>query len=132
MHVIKNLIITELLKTKLQQKQIDYSSAKFYENKVVNSIQESWIHWMQLTIYIHYWLLFFKNDNFKYRPTSQRRSFNSFSLFYILFYLIVFFFIFSCRILIHKETSNFQSILHIGYFEFLLCNALYSVGNMYW
>ena len=36
-------------------------------------------------IYIHYWLLFSKNDNFKYPTASQRLTFNSFSLFYIFF-----------------------------------------------
>ena len=40
---------------------------------------------MQLMIYIYYWLIFFENDNIKYTTTSQRRSFNSFSLFYIFF-----------------------------------------------
>ena len=34
-------------------------------------------------IYIHYWLLVFKNDNFKDTATWQRSSINSFSLFYI-------------------------------------------------
>ena len=47
----------------------------------------------------------FQNDNFKYTTTSQRRSFNSFSLFYI-FHLIVFFFIISFQTLMHKEISR--------------------------
>ena len=33
---------------------------------------------------VFYWLLFFKNDNLKYTAAPQIRSFNFFSLFYIL------------------------------------------------
>ena len=50
---------------------------------------------MQLMIYIHQLLVFFKIDTFKYTATSQRRSFNSFSLFYIcLFQLFIFCYLF--------------------------------------
>ena len=45
---------------------------------------------MQVKIYIHYWLLFFKNDYFRYTTTSQRRSFNSVSQFWVFFSLFSF------------------------------------------
>ena len=63
---------------------------------------------MQLMIHRHYGLLFFKNDNFKYRTTSQGRSFNSVSLFHI-FYLVFF------QLSLFKLlcTKNITSIINI-------------------
>ena len=57
---------------------------------------------MQTMFYTCYWLPFFKNDNLKYAATSQRRSFNSFSFFYI-FSLIVFFVVISFQTVMHKK-----------------------------
>ena len=81
---------------------------------------------MQIIVYIHHRLIFFKNDNLKYTAISLRRSFHSFLLFYI-FSAIAFFFIISFQIRMHKETSSLQSISYIAYSEFLLCNVLHSV-----
>ena len=81
---------------------------------------------MQIIVYIHHRLIFFKNDNLKYTAMSLRRSFHSFLLFYI-FSAIAFFFIISFQIHMHKETSSLQSISYIAYSEFLLCNVLHSV-----
>ena len=76
-----------------------------------------------------YWLLVFKNDNLKYKATSQREASNPFPLFYIFFssfsFLLSLFKI-SCA---KKHVFNLS---HILYFEFLLCNVVHSVGNLYW
>ena len=40
---------------------------------------------MYIMVFIYYWLLVFKKNDLEYTITSQRRCFNSFSLFYILF-----------------------------------------------
>ena len=64
---------------------------------------------MQLVIYMQ-WLLFFKNNNFKYTTTSRRRYFNSFSLLYIFF------------------ISSFSFLLSI--FK-LLCTKKHNVYNLY-
>ena len=61
---------------------------------------------LQLMIYVHYWLLFFKNDNFKHTTTTQRRTFNSFSLFY--------FFFISSFSNSHRQ-RNITSIIYIAY-----------------
>ena len=77
---------------------------------------------MQLMIYIHYGLLFFKNDNFKYTTSSQRFTFNSFLLFDIFFYhSFLSYYLFSNS----YEQRNITSVIYIAYLilsEFLLCN----------
>ena len=75
---IKQCYFEDLSFSNISSTKIDYSSRKMFENKLVNSILENWIHLLSST---HYWLLFFKNDNFKYTTTSQRRYFNLLSLF---------------------------------------------------
>ena len=100
-----------------------YSSLKIFENKVVNKGKLRSL--MQLMIYIYYWLLFFKKDNFKFTTVSQRLTFHSFSLFHV-FYLIVFFLIISFHTLMHKETSFVQSVSHIIYFE-SFCYTMYYI-----
>ena len=80
---------------------------------------------MQLLIYIHYWLLFLKYDNFKYTTTSQRLTFNSFLLFHI-YYLVIFFLTISFQTLMHKEISHLSSISHILYFE-SFCYVMYYI-----
>ena len=87
----------------------------------------------QLMIYIHYWLPFFKNDNFKYIKTSQKVTFNFSSLFYNFLshhFFSYYLFFFSNS---HAQ-RNITSIIYIVYriLWFLLCNVLHSVGNMYW
>ena len=85
---------------------------------------------MHLMIYIHYKILFSKNDNFKYTRTPQRVTFNSFSLFHI-FLFVIFFLVIFFQTLMHKETSSLYYISHVLHFEFLICNILNSVRNMY-
>ena len=47
---------------------------------------------MQLMVYTYYWMLFFKNDNLKYSATSKRKPFNSFPLFCVILFFVVFFY----------------------------------------
>ena len=83
-------------------------------------------------IYMHYLLLFFKNDNFKYIAASQRLAFNSFSLFHIfLSHRVLSYYLFSNS---HAQ-RNITSVIYITYrilWEFLLCYVLHSIRNMYW
>ena len=65
---------------------------------------------MQLTIYIHYWLLFLKNDNFKYTTASQRLTFNSFSLFF-LSYCFLSYYLFSNS----YAQRNITSLIYLAY-----------------
>ena len=81
---------------------------------------------MQLMIYIHYRLLFFKNGNFKHTTSSKKRSFNSFLLFYI-FDLIVFFFIISFQTLMHKK-HHIYNLCHIPYTS-SFCYLMYSITS---
>ena len=78
---------------------------------------------MQLMIYIHYWLLFFKNDNFKYTTASQRLTFNSLSWFHIfLSHRFLSYYIFSN--FYAQRQRNITSVIYIAYrilWEFLLC-----------
>ena len=79
---------------------------------------------MQLMIYIHYWLLFFNIDNFKYTITSQRRSFNSFSLSSIFYVIDFFYYLFSkC----HAQ-KIFTSIIYIMYrILWVFCYVMYYI-----
>ena len=87
---------------------------------------------MQLMIYIHYWLLFLENDNFKHTTASQRLTFKFFLLFYIfLSRRFLSYYLFSDS----HARKNITSIIYIAYrilWEFLVCNVLHSVRNMYW
>ena len=67
-------------------------------------------------IYIHYWLLFLKKNNFKFTAASQWWTFDSLSLFQMFLSHLCFLNI-SSQMLMHKETSCVQSISHIVYFE---------------
>ena len=105
------------------------------ENKVVNKEK------IELTNATHdlYTLLttIFKNDTLKYTKSLQRLTFNSLSLslslslFYI-FYPIVFLFLIIFKLSCIKKHHVFNLYQIFLYFEFLLCNGLHSVRNMYW
>ena len=69
---------------------------------------------MRLIIYIHYLLLFFKNDNLKYTTASQRLTFNSFLLFHI-FYLFVFFLIISFQNSYAQKKHHVCNLYRISY-----------------
>ena len=83
-------------------------------------------------IYIHYWLLSFKNDNFNYIAASQRLTFNSFSFFtFFLSHRVHSYYLFSNS----NVQANMTSVVYITYLilsEFLLCYVLHSVINIYW
>ena len=76
---------------------------------------------IQFIIYIHYCLLIFKNNNVKYRTTSQILTLNSFSLFYIFFIssfsFLLSLFKFSCTMKHH--TYNLYRISHTLSFCFV-------------
>ena len=80
---------------------------------------------MQLMVYIYHWLLLFKNDNLKYTAISQRRSFNSFTLFYI-FFLISFFFLLSFFKLSCTKKHHVYNQYHISY-TLRFCYAIYYI-----
>ena len=110
----------------ISQNSLENTCARVFFNKVAG-MRQLYIH-----IYIYIYIcIYFKKDTFKYTTISQWLTFNSFSWFYI-FCPIVFFTIISFQTLMYNEKSHLQSILHIVYFEFLLCNVLHNVGNMYW
>ena len=70
--------------------------------------------------------IFFKNDKLKYTEISQRRTFNSFSLFYIFFaHRFLCYYIF-----LKLSCTSITSLIYAVYFEFFRCNALHSLGNM--
>ena len=79
----------------------------------------------QLMYFIYYSLLFFKNDNLKYKG-HLKEDLSILSRYFTFFYLIVFFFIISFQTFIHKETSRLYSILQPHTLSFLY-NVLNSV-----
>ena len=84
---------------------------------------------MQLMVCIYYWLLFFKNENLKYTATTQRRSFNSFSLFY--FFLSSFSFLlslFKLSCIKKHHVHNLYRILHTSRF----CYVMYYIISEKW
>ena len=76
---------------------------------------------MKLMIYIDYWLLFFKNDNFKYTTTSQKISFNSFSFFYIFLFHRFLFYYLSCA-----EKHHVYNLYRISY-ALSFCYVMYYI-----
>ena len=68
---------------------------------------------MQLMIYIHYWQLFLKNDNFEY-TVSQGLTFISFSLFCI-FFILSFFFLLSLFKLSCTKKHHVYNLYRISY-----------------
>ena len=80
---------------------------------------------MQLMIYIHYWLLFFKNDNFKYTTASQRLTFNYLSLFHIFFISSFFlsYYIFSNS----YPQRNITSVVYTAYHSESFCCVMYYI-----
>ena len=66
---------------------------------------------MKLTIYIHYWLLFFRNDNSKSLNTKQHLKEESFS-FSLLFSLIVLSFLFKLSCTKKHHVYNTHCILY--------------------
>ena len=77
-----------------------------------------------LTTFLSKWLLEIHSN------TSKGISLSLSGLFTISVSLI--FLIICLQSLMQKETSPIVTILYIKYFDFLLCNALHSVGNRYW
>ena len=74
-------------------------------------------------IYIHYWLLFFKNGNFKYTTVSQRLTFISFSLFHIFLSNS---FLSYYRFSNSHAKRNITSVIYIAYFE-NFCYVMYYI-----
>ena len=71
-------------------------------------------------IYIHYWLLFFTNDNFKYPITSQRVTFNSVLLFYI-FSVSFLLCLFKVSCTKNHHVYNLYHISHTLSFWYVMC-----------
>ena len=69
---------------------------------------------MQLMIYIHYWLLFLMNDNFKYTATCQKLIFNFLSLFYT-FFISSFSFLLSLFKLSFTKKNHVYNLYRISY-----------------
>ena len=131
LHVIK----TSYWKLNFSLQDLSFSNIltllwKFSKIRLLTRTKLNSLMW--LMIYMHYWLPFFKNDNFKYTTASQRLTFNSFSLYHIFL---------SDRFLSYYLFSNSYAqrntmpVIYIAYrilWEFLLCNILHSVRNMHW
>ena len=65
-------------------------------------------------IYIHYWLLYFKNDNCQCTTASQRLTFNSFSLFYIFFISSFSFLLSHFKLSCKKKRWDFNRLQGLG------------------
>ena len=80
---------------------------------------------MQLIIFIYYWLPIFKIDSFNYTVTSERRSFSSFSLFYIFLSQFFFYYLLSNS---HAQ-RNIVSIIYIAYIIYFesFCYVMYYI-----
>ena len=78
---------------------------------------------MKLIIYICYWLLFSKNNNFKYTRASQRLTFNSFWLFYIVL---------SHRFLSYGLFSNSHAQRNIVFIIYITYRILWEFALVYY
>ena len=74
-------------------------------------------------IYTHYWLLFFKSDNFKYTTASRGLTFNSFSLFYIFL---------SHRFLSYYLLSNSHAQRNITSIIYMAYGTLWEFESFYY
>ena len=81
---------------------------------------------MQLMIYIHYWLLFFKNGNFKHTTSSKKRSL-ILSCYFTFLISSGFFFIISFQTLMHKK-HHIYNLCHIPYTS-SFCYQMYSITS---
>ena len=80
---------------------------------------------MQPMVHIYSWVLVFKSFSLKCTATSQRRSFNSFSLFYIFFSHRLFFLLFLFKVSYTKK-HNVLNLYHISY-TLSFCYVIYYI-----